>query len=253
MTDDQSLRKGTVGQNRSRRRFLALSGVTLAGGLAGCSGDSSEGEDDGDGGGDTGGTATPEATAEDSSTTADESDDPTGGSLDCTSITDGYYAYEGDEDAFFFDVKLPSVFEGNTEFFDTEDSMNVQGNRPYGPDEDRQLEFQVFVSKDGSTEPLAWEDQSRYEEIATVSFDGETRPIVARTEEQGPTELLKVELPYAGDGETLYYSLNLSTEHRGHGTDGGELSTECARALNESSLHMAESLELTAETTFRSG
>lgn len=248
--------------NRSRRHFLAVAGMSLVTGLTGCSGDSdggaSEGDgnrtdddsDDGGGTDDANGTATgdlSETPESDASTTSDTPEE----SFSCTKITNGYYEYDGDDGAMFFDIELPAIFEGKTVFHNTDSTQSAQGARKYGPDEKYQLGFTLTISKSGSKTPVQWDEFDRYEETMTVDFEGESRPVYESTEEEVDDEILKFALPEGEETDKRYYGITINTEN--HGIANEDVTTACQEALNEASRQMVRSVEPASETTFRSG
>ncbi|WP_324759793.1 hypothetical protein [Haloarcula montana] len=222
---------GTETPDYSRRRVLGSLGTAVTVGLAGCSGETESG---GDGG----------------SSTSDGAGDATSNSSQtCLDIGSGYRQFEPGERPFTYTCDYPDVFgeqSAATPGFD-ENQEGVFIVKLQSPDQNGdflQLNLQQFVrgtTRDQATFPEGWE------ELTQTEFNGETVTAYRSTTVRRTKEFWRVYLPYEVDGRTLYFesTFNLSTSPN----DDEPVSEECLALMEETAIHMTESLAHNPDAT----
>ncbi|MFC7076679.1 hypothetical protein [Haloarcula halophila] len=229
-----------------RRQVLASLGTAVTVGLAGCSGEPGSGGDGGSSTSDGG-----SGTSDGGSSTSDGAGDTTSNSSQtCLDIGSGeYLRFDPGERPFTYTCDYPDVFgeqSAATPGFD-ENQEGVFIVKLQSPDQNGdflQLNLQQFVrgtTRDQATFPEGWE------ELTQTEFNGETVTARRSTTVRRTKEFWRVYLPYEIDGRTLYFesTFNLSTSPN----DDEPVSEECLALMEETAIHMTESLAHNPDAT----
>lgn len=258
----------TEGNGRGRRRVLVSLGAAVAAGLAGCSGDDGpSGDGAGDGG--AGGGANPLETGDsnpgtdgdtgsgpsDSTDAAPSDGGATGpgevGPATCSDLTTGYVALDPGERPQTFRCERPEVLSDLT--YTSPPGFGVQMRPPNASDADYPKLLRVTQSaleRGQAEEP--YEPDTDQDGISAVEFEfaGETlRAGVSAGE--GNTAAASVRLPYEFERGKRYVLTNILLRVFVE-VNGGSLGEECAPNMEESLLHVVNSLEPNPQTTIQS-
>lgn len=219
--------KGEHGGGIERRRVLEVLGVGSLAGVAGCSGGGGggDGSPSPSGGGGSGG----------DTTAADEAT--------CSAMGGEFRGYDAGETPIVADFEYPAVL-GEPEV-QTVGSAIVQATRPVTGVEDVELAIQYNQQLVGNDEPTVAEPDDSSTVNVTTTFGGEEIYVVGGVGQASNILQTMTSLPYEVDGETNYYSTEVSFSR----TNTESLSEECEAALAAGARQLAESLSQNPDST----
>ncbi|AAV48301.1 unknown [Haloarcula marismortui ATCC 43049] len=241
----------TSRNRHGRRRVLVSLGTAVTMGLVGCSGDDQAG-DDGESNGGTDNNAdgaSGNGNGNGGSDSSGGSDGSDGSSVRvCQDIGSDYRRFEPGERPFAYTCDYPDVFGDQSEATPGFDE-NAQGLFivTLGPDSQDgvflQLNLQQFGR--GTTQDQATFSET-WEELTQTEFNGEAVTASLFTETARSKTFWGTYLPYEVDGRTLYFETKFTLQVS---PEDEEVSDECLEFMEETAIHMTESLELNPDAT----